>query len=342
MYSTFRTERSEPSWRSCAGRVESGLSRVIPLVCCVMLEDRPEISDLIVDYDVDTLARRPVKKSDVIARLSHFDMRRAVRIVEDLPETVDGALDPNTIDTLLVRVHTELQRLSEEFQQGRRVLRMLAPCIACLRQTKVPKPIRVVDVGCGLGYVVRWLAALGNLGEDVELVGCDYNKALVSVANRLAEEENLKCRFLTQNAFALQEPGTIFISTGVIHHFRGAELTTFFAMQARATTQAFFHFDILPSCISPIGAWMFHAARMREQLSRHDGVLSAKRAHSKATLTSHAKRGAPGFKYSFAKINHVGHLLVRVLRPIIGIRPEILEPFSSELGTLTRRIEAFQ
>src|SRR5262245_10810091 len=184
-----------------------------------MLE-APEISDLIVDFDPATLARRPVRKQAVLDVFTASGNRRAARIVSSLPER-DGLLDPDAVDRLLVRVHCEMQRISEEFQHGQRVAALLHPLLAALREEGHEPPLRVVDVGCGTGFVVRWLAARGALGPDVELIGADYNRALVDEANRLAAAEKLPARFVNANVFALSEPATVFLSTGVIHHFRG-------------------------------------------------------------------------------------------------------------------------
>ena len=84
----------------------------------------------------------------------------------------------------------------------------------------VRNPIRIVDIGCGTGFVIRWLSANGSLGDDVELMGVDFNVALLNEAQRLATIENLRCKFAVANAFRLAEPATIFISTGILHHFR--------------------------------------------------------------------------------------------------------------------------
>ena len=85
---------------------------------------------------------------------------------------LDGALDQRYVDALGLRVHCELQRLSEELQFGRRVAAFLSPIIADLRVVG-DEPIRIVDVGCGLGFVIRSMAAGSVLGMDVELVGVD-------------------------------------------------------------------------------------------------------------------------------------------------------------------------
>jgi hypothetical protein len=78
-----------------------------------------EISDRIVDFDSDTLVRRPVKKSDLIREFRALNNRFAVRVVNQLPADGNGILDPQAMDRLLVTVHCEMQRMSEEFQHER-------------------------------------------------------------------------------------------------------------------------------------------------------------------------------------------------------------------------------
>ncbi|GCD96200.1 methyltransferase domain-containing protein [Embleya hyalina] len=107
-------------------------------------------------------------------------------------------------------MHTELRRLSEELRIPERLAHLLGPLLTAVRSTPgAPDRIRVVDVGCGLGHVVRWLAAHDVLGPDVELVGvdlhADLHAALVAEATRLAEDENLPCRFVRANAFRLDD-----------------------------------------------------------------------------------------------------------------------------------------
>ena len=294
-------------------------------------EDVPEISDLIVAYDPESLERVPVRRDEVVARFEALGRRRAARIVASMP-AIDGVLDPMAVDAVLLRAHRELQRLSEEFQQGLRVRELLVPTIAMLRARGV-SPIRIVDVGCGLGYLVRWLAARGELGDDVELVGCDYNAALLGEAKRLAELEQLRCRFVVGNAFTLDEPGHIFTSTGVLHHFRDAGLVSFFREQAREAL-AFFHYDIDDSWLAPFGSWLFHRARMREPLARHDGVLSSQRAHSRQTLVDAAAQD--GFRVAMYRVPHRLFPVVRVLRPVVGVRDELWDDWCTALGRNAR------
>ena len=242
-----------------------------------------EISDLIVDFDAETLARVPVVKQSVIDKLNSVGDRRAAKIVAAMPAS-GGVLDAEFVDQLLVRVHCEMQRLSEEFQHGRRVFQLLRSMLTALANSGVKPPFRVVDIGCGTGFVIRWLAAHAKFDFDVELLGVDFNRALINEARRLADIEQLSCKFEVANAFELDEPLTVALSTGVLHHFRDEALVSFFRQHDQASTQAFIHFDFQPTVLALPGAWMFHYIRMREPLSRHDGVVSACRAYTAATL----------------------------------------------------------
>jgi hypothetical protein len=55
--------------------VRSGLLKTVAMPPTELLE----ISDLIVDFDVETLRRRPVAKSAVVDRLRHYLRRREFR-----------------------------------------------------------------------------------------------------------------------------------------------------------------------------------------------------------------------------------------------------------------------
>jgi SAM-dependent methyltransferase len=294
----------------------------------------PELSDLILAVDSE-LRRTPVSRDAVVEALRAADNPRGAAIAATLPARGE-LLDDEAVDALLVQAHAELQRLHEEFQHGHRVRRLLGPLLAALRATGHTGPLRVVDIGCGLGFVVRWLAAHGGLGDDVELVGCDLNAALVDGAQRLARAEDLRCRFVQADAFALDLPATVYLSTGVVHHFRDAALVRFFAAQATASTRAFAHWDITPTWAAPLGAWLFHQARMRLPLARHDGILSARRAHPDAALLAACQVGAPGFAARLFARPHPLLPMLRVLRPVVGLRPELEAPLRAALGREAR------
>lgn len=305
-------------------------------------KEQPEISDEIVAYDPSTLARVAVRKDEVERRFESFGNSRAARIVRSIPER-EGFLDPEAVDRLLVTVHCEMQSMSEEFQHGRRVLELLTPLLDAFESegsgVTSGRRLRVVDLGCGTGYVVRWLAARGGLARRAELIGADYNAALAAEARRLAEKERLDCSFVVANAFRLEEPADLILSTGVVHHFRGPALDELFRQHEASHARAFVHFDFQPSPIAPLGSWLFHRVRMRQPLARHDGVLSAVRAHAGRTLLSVARAGSPTFRASVYSARLWGTPVPRAFHALVGARGGLWDSFVRALGRRASRLE---
>ncbi len=273
----------------------------------------------------------------MVAELAELGQVRAARIVSRMPAT-GGILDEEYVNGVLFRSHAELQRLSEEFLQPQRVLALLRPTVAAYRAHATRTPIRVVDFGCGLGYLIRWLAAKGDLGPDVELIGVDFNDSLVNAASAAAKAESLKCRFVTGDVFALDEPATIVTSVGVLHHFAAQSLESLFRAHETAGVAAFMHYDIAPTWPAPLGAWLFHAARMREPLARQDGVLSAVRAHDDETLTSAARAGTSSYRIGVFGTPFALFPVTRIIRPVVGIRPELVDQLRRGLGRMHRHL----
>jgi SAM-dependent methyltransferase len=327
--------------------------------------DLPELSDLIVDYDRHTLERRDVRRQAVLDALSPGAARVARRVLAELAgplspaqpaapmaltapmaptapaDSADaaGILDRESVDAVLLRSHLELQRLHEEFHVGAMMRDLVEPMIAIARERTRQRAVRVVDLGCGLGFVMRWLAARGDLGAGVELIGADCNQVLARAAQRLADEERLECRFVAGNAFTLREPADIVISTGVLHHFRRGDLDAVFMQHERSAAIGFVHVDVRPSLVAPLGSWVFHQARMRERLARFDGVRSAVRAHDAATLRAAVTRGAPGFTLAMVDARPGLRGLLRIFQAAVGARGVTGERLRDAYGAFGSRVD---
>jgi 2-polyprenyl-3-methyl-5-hydroxy-6-metoxy-1,4-benzoquinol methylase len=299
---------------------------------------QPEITDLIVQHDARTLERVKVRKQDVLDTFSRYSNGQAIRAVEKLPEK-SGFLDEKEIDRHLLKVHWEMQRLAEEFYHGHRVWELLRVVIASIREAGVRETVRIVDVGCGIGYVIRWLAANVPLHDySIELVGMDLNGTLINEAKRLASAEKLPCRFVQGDAFSKEHSAHVFTSTGVIHHFRGQELAQFLGRHEQPETRAFLHFDFQPWLLAPVGAWFFHYLRMRTAVARHDGVLSAARAHDGRMLTEAAREVLPEFASGMYGAKIWNTPAPRVFHTLIGMRRPLVEEFRRQLGHRRSRL----
>ncbi|WP_371615780.1 class I SAM-dependent methyltransferase [Streptomyces sp. NBC_00454] len=298
---------------------------------------RLEISDLITVTDPHSLARLPVRRGDVVRRLADSGDRRGARIAAQLPAGPDDVLDPLAVDRLMIGAHTGMQRLSEELRLDEGLARILGPVFETVRElTGRRGRFRLVDIGCGLGHLVRRLAATGALGPGVELIGVDLDAALVAEADRLARSEGLDCRFVHGNAFDLPEVATVYVSTGMLRRFRGPDLAEFFRAQADSPALAFCHYDIAATRLAPVGAWIHHRARTRDPLARHDGFAAALRAHSDETLLRAAN--VPGIRPLVYGPPRPARPFRTAMRPVIGIRPELEAPLREALGRSSGRL----
>jgi SAM-dependent methyltransferase len=295
---------------------------------------QPEISDLVIQHDPKTLQRLPVSKEEIRHIFEATGNRKAVRVIDQIPAR-DGILDPIAVDRLMLTVHWEMQRLAEEFYHGHRVLHLLRAIVAALRSDGFAGPIRIVDVGCGIGYTIRWLAARTSLPQEgVELTGVDLNSILIKEANRLANAESLPCRFFHGDAFSADLSGQIYVSTGVLHHFRGHDLNAFLARHNPQPAQAFVHYDFQPWALAPFGSWFFHRIRMRTALARHDGVLSTARAHTAAALASAAREAVPDLACGIYGAKIWNTPAPRVFHALVGFRHTLIPQLQQSLGSM--------
>jgi SAM-dependent methyltransferase len=283
----------------------------------------PEISDIIIQYEPNSCVRIPVRRKEALEKCTSIYARS---VIKNIPFK-DGIICSEAVDTLLIRAHGELQRLWEEFYHAQRVTKVLRAIVQSIRNSGIKHTLRVVDVGCGLGYVLRWLAAHNVLEEDIILVGVDFNQALIQHAQKLATIENLSVQFTVSNAFQLNEKADIFISSGVLHHFSIEELHQFYTTQAKCTPLAFAHFDPQSSWATPLGSFLFHFARMRTSLARYDGWLSAAKAHSGKVLEEAARRQTEELSLYRYHPEISWFPLLRTITGVIGIIAEAQDDF---------------
>jgi hypothetical protein len=140
------------------------------------------------------------------------------------------------------------------------------------------------------------------------------------------------------DAFSPQHSGQIYLSTGVIHHFRGDSLVKFLHRHDQPEIQAFLHYDFQPWFLAPVGSWFFHLLRMRTAIARHDGVLSAARAYSATELTEAAHGGAPGFVSGIYGAQIWNTPAPRVFHTLIGVRPSLVQELRRQLGRRAQRL----
>ncbi|WP_144276415.1 class I SAM-dependent methyltransferase [Demequina sp. NBRC 110053] len=284
-----------------------------------------EVLDVLWESDPESGERLPVRKADALERLAASGQHKAVRLVERIPASADGTLDSVAVDEIFLAVHLELARLSEFVRVPQRMASSLRPVVDRLREES-DGPVRVIDVGCGLGFDTRVMCSTGALGPGVEYVGLDFNALLIEAAKRLAHAESIPVRFVHGDALdpslAIDDPDrTLMISSGVLHHIGRDDLPDFFARHGEIAVAGFAHFDPCPGFWTDAGAWMLHRTRMREPISRHDGALSMRRALRGEELLALARAGlADGYALECHDVATWYPQPDQIVRPIVGWR----------------------
>ncbi len=285
--------------------------------------DKVEILDVLWASD-DAGERVPVRRADAVERLRASGQDDAAALVEAMPAP-GGVLDEQAVNEVFLAVHLELARLSEFMHVPQRIGSVLEGLVATVRE-RSPGRIRVVDVGCGIGYDLRVLADSGHLGPDVEYVGLDFNGLLVEVARRLAKAEDVPARFergdALDPALSVEDPErTIMISSGVLHHLGPAALPGFLQRHDAMGIAAFAHFDVNPGIWANLGAWMLHQARMREPVSRHDGSMSMRRSMTSEVLLALAREGVgDAYQLECETVSTWRPQPDKIVRPLQGVR----------------------
>ena len=154
----------------------------------------------------------------------------------------------------------------------------------------------------------------------------------------MAAVEGLPCQFVHGDAFSREHSNHIYMSTGVVHHFRGDGLAEFLRRHEQPETKGFLHFDFQPWLLAPLGSLFFHNLRMRTAIARHDGVLSAARAYDARTLVGAARTAAPGFAAGIYGAKIWGTPAPRVFHTLAGVRRELTAEFRRALGRHAGRL----
>ena len=80
---------------------------------------------------------------------------------------------------------------------------------------------------------------------------------------------------------------------------------------------------------------------MREPLARHDGVLSAVRAHPREVLLQAARDGGGPLQFALFDGKPSLFPILRTLNTLVGVKAELAAPLREKLGPLAARLEPF-
>ena len=150
----------------------------------------------------------------------------------------------------------------------------------------LPK-LRIVDVGCGGGDMLRRIARWADRrGQQVELTGIDLNPHAARAAESLTPPAFAgRIRYITGDAFAHTEPVDVVLSSLFTHHLEDEEIVRYLAWSERTAQMGWFINDLCREAI-PCRFFPLLARILRwHRFVVHDGPVSFRRSFREADWT---------------------------------------------------------
>ncbi len=156
------------------------------------------------------------------------------------------------------------------------------PTLRWLRQFagRVNRPLRIVDVGCGAGDMLRRIERWADKnGVPVQLTGIDRNPYAAEAAREFSGAKS-RIEWLSCDAFHYNAPEGIdlVVSSLFTHHLTDSDIERFIAWMERTATLGWFINDLYRS-ERFYSAFKLLASAMRwHRFVQHDGPVSIQRS----------------------------------------------------------------
>ena len=162
-----------------------------------------------------------------------------------------------------------------------RFWKSLLPLLEKVRSQK--DTIKVADVGCGDGYLLRQLTRKSAAaGFDVQWVGYDFSEVACSLASEKAEADGANVRFEKLDILNndIPEQFDVILNSLFLHHFEFHDAKTILTRFRDATTQGFIVEDLRRTVLGYTLAWTCSRLLSRSPIVHYDGVVSVEGAFS--------------------------------------------------------------
>jgi SAM-dependent methyltransferase len=143
------------------------------------------------------------------------------------------------------------------------------------------QPLRIVDVGCGGGDMLRRIERWAKQRDlPVKLVGIDLNPYAARAAREFTRGSEIE--WLTGDAFSYAEPIDVVLSSLFTHHLSTSEIVGFLAWSERVARRGWFINDLCREAV-PYRLFGPLARVMRwHRFVQHDGPVSFRRSFREA------------------------------------------------------------
>ena len=143
--------------------------------------------------------------------------------------------------------------------------------------------LKVADMGCGDGYLLRQLYSKATAaGFDIDWIGYDFSATACKLAAEKADAAGAKIRFEQVDILAAEIPEKVdvVLNSLFLHHFEAADVETILKKFRNATTKAFIVEDLRRTVLGYCLAWSCGRLLTRSPIVHYDGVVSVEGAFS--------------------------------------------------------------
>lgn len=154
------------------------------------------------------------------------------------------------------------------------------------------RPVRIIDVGCGNGNILKEVAQWGrSRGEQLELLGVDANRHAMEIARKNLEgypEVSFKAMDVFSKEFRAQQ-ADIILCTLTLHHFTDEEIKELMNIFTSMAGLGIVVNDLERSRSAYYLFQLFCSAFNIREINRKDGLTSILRSFKKRDLEEYGK-----------------------------------------------------
>ena len=159
------------------------------------------------------------------------------------------------------------------------------------KNSRSSRPLRIIDVGCGNGSLLKEVADFGRKrGIPMELVGIDANVHAIEIARKNARTyENISFEALDVFSKEFEAKEThILLCTLTLHHFEDKEIILLLKRFVNMSTLGVVINDLQRSRVAYYLFELFCAAFIHNEIARKDGLVSIRKSFRKEDLLRYA------------------------------------------------------
>lgn len=153
-------------------------------------------------------------------------------------------------------------------------------------------PIKILDVGCGNGSMLREVAEYGRKNDlRFELVGIDANESAIKIARELAKNYP-EISFLPMNIFSENfenMEADIILCTLTLHHFKEKEIEQLVKLFLSNSRMGVVINDLERSPVAYHLFQLFCVAFINNEVARKDGLTSIRRGFKMQDLKKYGQ-----------------------------------------------------